>query len=294
MDALSDDGRFGLSLIAFVGSVFSPYYAFARRRACPDPENHVALNVAIYGADGYRWAMTERGRSALRRDARSLVIGPSQLTWIQDGSLTIEFDEVALPLPRRVRGRVSIRPMALASRTFSLDRLGRHQWQPIAPHARIDVTLDSPRRNWTGSAYIDHNWGSEPLSAAFRSWNWSRTIEPHCTRLFYDIVERDGATSHLRLIYDAAAQTPRQPSTSPPLVPLQRTLWRLERAARSDPDAPARLIEAWEDGPFYARALIEQTLDGHPVRAVHEALSLDRFRRGIVQAMLPFRMPRLR
>ncbi len=33
VDALSDDGRHGLTLIAFIGSVFSPYYAWARRRA---------------------------------------------------------------------------------------------------------------------------------------------------------------------------------------------------------------------------------------------------------------------
>ena len=32
LDALSDDGRHGFTIIAFVGSVFSPYYAAARRR----------------------------------------------------------------------------------------------------------------------------------------------------------------------------------------------------------------------------------------------------------------------
>ena len=32
VDALSDDGRHGLTIIAFIGSVFSPYYACARRR----------------------------------------------------------------------------------------------------------------------------------------------------------------------------------------------------------------------------------------------------------------------
>ena len=30
LDALSDDGRHGLTVIAFIGSVFSPYYAWAR------------------------------------------------------------------------------------------------------------------------------------------------------------------------------------------------------------------------------------------------------------------------
>ena len=37
VDALSDDGRHGLTLIAFIGSVFSPYYALARRRGAGDP-----------------------------------------------------------------------------------------------------------------------------------------------------------------------------------------------------------------------------------------------------------------
>ena len=58
LDALSDDGRHGLTLIAFVGSVFSPYYARARRQAPTDPENHCAVNIAVYGPGG-RWAMKE-------------------------------------------------------------------------------------------------------------------------------------------------------------------------------------------------------------------------------------------
>ena len=56
VDALSDDGQHGLTLIAFIGSVFSPYYAWARRRGPADPQNHCALNVALYGPGGNRWA----------------------------------------------------------------------------------------------------------------------------------------------------------------------------------------------------------------------------------------------
>jgi hypothetical protein len=37
VDALSDDGENGLTIIAFIDSVFSPYYAFARRRGSTDP-----------------------------------------------------------------------------------------------------------------------------------------------------------------------------------------------------------------------------------------------------------------
>mgnify|MGYP001372749352 CR=1 FL=1 len=32
LDAMSDDGEHALTVIVFVGSVFSPYYAAARRR----------------------------------------------------------------------------------------------------------------------------------------------------------------------------------------------------------------------------------------------------------------------
>ena len=55
--------------------------------------------------------------------------------------------------------------------------------------------------------------------------------------------------------------------------------------------APPRL-RSLEDGPFYARSLIESTLLGERVHGVHESLSLDRFAAPWVQALLPFRMPR--
>ena len=79
IDALSDDGEHGLTLIAFIGSVFSPYYASARRRGRSDPMNHCALNVALYGPRASRWAMTERGGARVAREASALGIGPSAL-----------------------------------------------------------------------------------------------------------------------------------------------------------------------------------------------------------------------
>ena len=76
---LSDDGRAGLTIIAFIGSVFSPYYAFARRRGAADPEQFCALNVALYGPGG-RWAMTERSKRHVTRQPDRFAVGPSALT----------------------------------------------------------------------------------------------------------------------------------------------------------------------------------------------------------------------
>jgi carotenoid 1,2-hydratase len=83
-----------------------------------------------------------------------------------------------------------------------------------------------------------------------------------------------------------------QPFVAPDRVPLSRTGWRIDRGLRSESDA--RAIRTLEDAPFYARSVVAAQLCGEPVMMMHESLSLDRFRRPVVQAMLPFRMPRAR
>src|SRR6195952_2212659 len=125
VDALSDDGAYGITLIAFLGSVFPPYYAWSRRRGGGDPLRHCALNVALYGK-AKRWAMTERGAASLDRGTDYLAIGPSALSW--DGSgLTIRIEEIAVPLPRRIRGTIKLYPSAVETRVRLLDTAGRHR-----------------------------------------------------------------------------------------------------------------------------------------------------------------------
>lgn len=292
IDGLSDDGRFGVTVIAFLGSAFSPYYAWRSRKAGEkaNPYDHVSINVAVYGAGGYRWSMTERGEHALLRRRDSLSIGPSRLAWSTDGSLVIDIDEIAVPIPRRIRGRLLVRPEVRGDRAFQLDPSGRHVWQPIAPRARIDVEWANPPGAWTGSAYVDHNRGDEPLVAAFRGWGWSRSIESERTRIFYDLAPTCGASRSLVIEYGSSG-TPHE-IEAPPLANYGRSMWRLPLAARSDPGVRPRMLERWEDGPFYARSLIEHVVCGEPIRSVHETLSLERLALPLVQAMLPFRMPR--
>ncbi|NCW21986.1 MAG: hypothetical protein EBV76_09505, partial [Gammaproteobacteria bacterium] len=93
VDALSDCGRHGLTLIAMLGCVFSPWYAAARRRGAGDPLAHPALNLALYGEGGRRWALTERGARDIERSDRRLAMGPSELRW--DGTrLVVEINEI--------------------------------------------------------------------------------------------------------------------------------------------------------------------------------------------------------
>lgn len=288
VDALSDDGLHGITIIAFIGSVFSPYYAFARRFGEADPLQHCALNVAIYGPKK-RWAMTERSRRAITRTETSFSIGPSSLHW--DGEcLTIDIDEIANPLPSRLRGRVRIHPSALTKQTFSLDVAGRHHWRPIAPCSRVQVDLRQPELRWLGEGYFDINHGDVPLERDFAGWEWSRAGTRKGTVVFYDTAPRDGASTHLALRFDRRGEVDHVEHL--PQSTLPRTGWRISRTAHGDPAQPVKVARTLEDTPFYARSQLSATLFGETVDVMHESLSLDRFRSPIVQAMLPFRMPR--
>ncbi|MEM7042128.1 MAG: carotenoid 1,2-hydratase [Pseudomonadota bacterium] len=287
LDALSDDGDHGLTIIAFIGSVFSPYYAFARRRGVADPENHVALNVALYGKGGKRWSMTERGRGALARTCLSWKVGPSQMS-VDDGSLHFEIEEWTVPLPSRLSGRVRVTPVVRTNTTFALDDAGRHHWCPIAPRCRVEVVMEKPARRWSGEGYLDCNRGECPLENDFAYWDWSRASVGDKTAILYDVVRRDGTEKTLALCVNPAGHVTEFAPPSRRQLPANS--WRVGRRTQSEGEAS--VIETLEDTPFYSRSLVRSQLLGAHVTAMHESLSLDRFRRSWVQMLMPFRMPR--
>jgi carotenoid 1,2-hydratase len=274
-----------------VGSVFSPYYAWSRRRGEPDPLDHCALNVALYGKAGKRWTMTERGRKGLRQAAGRLDIGPSHLNW--DGKeLTIDVNEITAPIPSRVRGRIRVIPAAVNRREFTLDPAGLHVWWPIAPISRVEVELERPDLRWSGHGYLDSNRGEEPLENAFQCWDWSRANTPKGTTMLYDVTARHGTGASLALRFNPSGEV--EEFTPPPRVRLPTTgIWRIRRGTQCEPGHQARVVETLEDTPFYARSLVETRLLGESATCVHESLSLDRFASGWVQMLLPFRMPRV-
>lgn len=290
VDGISADGKHAITLIAFVGSVFSPYYAIARGVGFGDPQNHCALNVALYGRSGKYWTLTERTRRDLDRQANTIQIGPSRLDW--DGkTLTVFIDEVTVPFPSRVLGTVRLRPQALTKRAFALDTQGRHCWHPIAPCAEIEVTMQHPSLRWSGRAYWDCNFGDEPLEAAFQEWDWTRAQLGDSTTVLYDITPRGAPPYTLALRFDPTGKIDTfQP---PPRAALHTTYWRVRRYARSDDGRPS-VLQTLEDTPFYARSLIAAHILGTKTLGVHESLSLKRVANPVVRAMLPFRMPRRR
>ncbi len=293
IDAVSDDGQHGLTIIAFIGSVFSPYYARARRRGLGDPRNHCALNIALYQRGQGRWALTERGSADLQTSAQRLEIGPSSLRW-EDGQLVVRIAERCTPWLHRLEGELRLDGPFREDLDFALDPHGRHHWGPIAPATRAHLHLTHPQVRWSGDAYLDSNAGSVPLEQDFQRWHWSRQTCPDgSTEVYYDVDRRDGGTTLLRV--RVAPQGAAESLPAPARANLPGTGWQLQRMSRL-PAGSTQVVRTLEDTPFYARSLlrVDQTTAGsEPGLVMHESLDLDRFDRAWVQCLLPFRMPRI-
>ena len=143
VDGFSDCGQLGITVIAFIGSVFSPYYFRSRSRGATPAEEHVSLNVILYGPSKSRWCMTERAATALDQSSSRLSIGPSAMQ-LTDAGVTIEIDERATPFGQRVQGTVQLRFQRAGETCFELDDAGEHWWWPIAPLAQVEVEMARP------------------------------------------------------------------------------------------------------------------------------------------------------
>jgi carotenoid 1,2-hydratase len=294
IDALSDDGSHGLTIIVFIGSVFSPYYAAARRRGPADPQNFCAVNVALYNPDGKRWALTERGARNLQRTREWMQIGPSGIRW-EGNTVEVSINELTVPLPGRLRGRVRLELPMQSTQDYRIDRHSHHRWWPISPNCRAEVHMQRPDLHWQGHGYFDSNRGSEPLETAFTDWDWSRSsLADGGSLVQYHTRARDTQpepAQALALRFSAeGGVTELEPL--PQMKLPSTTIWRIRRSTQADAGTRPEVKRTFEDTPFYARSWLLNDVLGERADTVHESLCLNRFSQRWVQTLLPFRMPR--
>ncbi|MFK7939248.1 MAG: carotenoid 1,2-hydratase [Roseovarius sp.] len=272
-------------MIGFIGSVFSPWYAWSGRA---NPENHVCINVATYGPGG-RFTMTDRGQSALRQTRDQLQIGPSSMRW-QDGQLIIDVNEIgALPMITPVRGQITVTPHAMTAVELPLTSDGAHIWRPFAPSCDIRVDLNGAGWQWDGHGYFDANFGTRALEQDFNTWTWGRfPLEGDRAACFYDAQRKDGSTLGVGVQIDADGQA--REMELPPKARLKRSLWALSRDTRADAGYQPHQVQAMLDAPFYNRAAVRTQINGVETTGVYEALDLRRYAR--LKPMIAVRVPR--
>jgi carotenoid 1,2-hydratase len=276
-------------VIAFVGSVFSPAYARARRaRAGVDPLAHCGFNVVVHGPGDSSWAFAEYRGDDVERDADRLRLGRNTIVRHEHG-VTIAIDERTSPWGRPLRGQVSLRIDHWHDRRFALDAAGAHQWWPLAPRARAHVALEEPAFAFDGHGYHDSNGGREPLERSLATWHWSRTSDRDATSVLYDVTPREGALRRISLRFDGAGGVCDDDAPTE-MRSLGRSRWGIERVTRLPAGADAEVLESLLDAPFYARSLLAVRDHDRSALAVHEVVDLDRFVRPSTQLMLPFRI----
>jgi len=113
-------------------------------------------------------------------------------------------------------------------------------------------------------------------------------MKDNSSLVFYDMAWPGQEDKLLSLRFTSQGQVETMPSA--PVQSLRKTGWQIGRRMRSD--TPVSVHEQLEDTPFYQRALLNFSYAGEKLLAFHETLSVPRLLSPVVQAMLPFRMPR--
>jgi carotenoid 1,2-hydratase len=287
VDGFDDAHECAITVIAFVGSVFSPAYLRARRRdAMASPEAHCGLNVVVHGPSTRAWSMNELSSARVQRSADRFTLRASTLSYDADG-LDIEIDEPATLWGSRIRGRVRVRPRTWHNHEISLDLAASHRWIGIAPCADVEVDLEHPRLGFRGRGYHDGNAGTEGLEQGFVGWTWSRTATTGGVAVTYDVHERGGRREPrgLRFTDDGGVGD----FDAPVSLDLPPSRWRLPRRQRVESGDHVEVVRTLVDAPFYART-VTMTTGGVERFGMHEVVDLDRFVARRTQWMLPFKI----
>jgi len=146
IDASSDDGNEHLVIIAFVGSVFSPYYARACNRGNADPMDYCAINAALYNSRGKRWILTEKPASEVQRTRQQSQSGHSRLRFTENG-LDIALNAMASPLPHippnRTPLKVAYPPLGHALQSQETSSSLLDQWEALCEPMYVSCRLHS-------------------------------------------------------------------------------------------------------------------------------------------------------
>lgn len=317
-------GRFGLTLIVFAGSVFSAEYAARLRSGEAVTGLDVpAVNLAIYErtspTDRPRqklWVMNEYPKSSLHTSDHSIQIEHTRIVTEPDGSLRIDLSEPSTrffgkPGPR-LSGQLRFGPPPRVQLPVLLGESPSHDahfWQPLSlfSSATVELRLENEPISFSGTAYCDHNFGAGRLEDCFLRWGWAHGFSDDGSvgAVVYDTTLLDGSRHRIGLLLHKDSAEPeivrsRKPPSSEPPLDGEDFLWLKVPRAMSAGTLLARRIRrsALLDAPFYARFGMElsdeERLPSIQLRGVGEYLDLTRFRRPSLQFLLRYKTHQVR
>jgi hypothetical protein len=190
-DALSDDGRFVLVAIFFLGTPMSPYYkAVARGKTMPDARNWCGVFVSVHERvapecwreRAYAYNVYAAG-GAFSPTLPEVTVGGSRIAGEETApgwNWQVAVDEPGLWTGRTKKDLTFTAPGAgfldaVAPLGAAADAAA-HTWVCVAPVCRAEGTVTLPSGkviNFRGSGYHDHNFGRLPFDDT-DLWYWGR------------------------------------------------------------------------------------------------------------------------
>ena len=290
-DALSDDGRFALVAIFFLGTPMSPYYkAVATRKKTPDAREWCGVFVSVHERvahecwreRAYAYNVYQGGSFSPARP--DVAVGASRSSGEEtagDWRWQVNVDEPGL-WTGRTQAALTFTALAAGSLN-ALAPLGHsadaaaHTWVCVAPVCRAEGTFTLPSGKtiaFRGSGYHDHNFGRLPFDDT-DLWYWGRAplaCDDGQARLavFYHLqppVPPARPLSALLLLPVQDAEPPFVATTQVLGAPRQpvRSAYGLRHALEvgfttGDAPGPTQIVAslhpergAFSEGPFYRR-----------------------------------------
>ncbi|MEP7217663.1 MAG: hypothetical protein ABI876_02040 [Bacteroidota bacterium] len=279
-DGLSDDGEWGFVAIWFRGCPMSPYYTAAIDRhrsggAAPDPADFAAFNFNLYHR-GRRifYTLQERPRQLFSasdhlpdvRLAGNVVRGGENRK-TGGADYFLDFD-TKLPFGRsRLVGDIVVTSRSLDSGASGVPynpTSGGHFWVPAALGGDFTARLDLwrfgrgvRRVRFSGSAYHDRNFGTEPLHHLRADWHWGRLHSEGKVFVYFAVLPDDGGAPFTRMLLLENGRAERTIGDFALLEDPRRRHW-------SSLSYPAGISAAAADGRFRMRVDRNSTLDSGP------------------------------
>jgi carotenoid 1,2-hydratase len=295
-DALSDDGRFSVVSIIFIGGIFSPLYSDRiAAGVSASPMDHPMVNLVVRDR-GRRlaWVFSEYPREHLKiRDPDlDFSIGASRLRRLASGAYEVMIDDDDLPAGHPVSARLRLTPEGegFAPPECRLSPGAPHFWATPAPRCRVHFQSASLGLEFEGTGYHDVNMGRELLHLGMREWSWGRAHLHDEDRIFYDAMELSGTRT--RWLLAGRDGRYRQVPLGAPPQRRRTTAWLLRI-----PDWPAELglvppARTLESSPFYRREAADFRGPSTQGSGIVEYLDFTRWARPSVRFMIRYRVYR--
>ncbi|MEO1228604.1 MAG: hypothetical protein AAFZ18_06845 [Myxococcota bacterium] len=268
VDTVDANGN-GAVVIWSWGLPFLPGYLSGARAGDGDPARaRPSLNLAVYRNRKRAFYLLQEylPEAASMDGAGNFHFGDTRMSRPQEDRVRIDFDAEVPGSGARLQGTLEVEgpPAHLAGSTPSADLA--HRWTPVLGPSRAKgvLTVGSERFEIDGPAYHDRNEGTHRFDdLGIDHWSWGRLVTPERTAIWYLCYAKDGppVAWGAELLADGAVRVQEMEAIleAPRKGAFGLRTWRrveLREAGSSEPWLEAEVGARVDDGPFYARTVV--------------------------------------